>query len=111
MDPILLVVRRHYLLIIKTHPLVSGIRIKLGTQDCQGTPNLPAGKTIEIERGPRSTENIAFIFYFYFLKFYLLIFRERGREEEREGEKHQCVVVSHTAPTGGLARSPGMCPD
>ena len=26
--------------------------------------------------------------------FYLLIFRERGREGEREGKKHQCVVAS-----------------
>ena len=35
------------------------------------------------------------------------IFRERGREVEREGEKHQCVV----APTGDLAHIPGICPD
>ena len=34
-----------------------------------------------------------------------------GREEEREGEKHQCVVASHVPPTGDLARNPGMCPD
>ena len=47
-----------------------------------------------------------------FLKrFYLSVFRERGREGEREGEKHQCVVASHTFPTGGLARNPGMGPD
>ena len=42
---------------------------------------------------------------------YLFIFRERGREGGREGEKHQCVVASHTPPTGDLARNPGMCPD
>ena len=29
----------------------------------------------------------------YFKKRFLLIFRERGREGERKGEKHQCVVV------------------
>ena len=48
-----------------------------------------------------------------FLKkdFYLLIFRERGREGEREGEKHQCVVASHEPPTGDMAGNPGMCPD
>ena len=28
-----------------------------------------------------------------------------------EGEKHQCVVASHTLPTGDLAHNPGMCPD
>ena len=42
---------------------------------------------------------------------YLFIFRERGREGEREGEKHQRVVASHMPPTGDLARNPGMCPD
>ena len=42
---------------------------------------------------------------------FLFVFRERGREGEREGEKHQCVVVSRMPPTGDLARNPGMCPD
>ena len=41
----------------------------------------------------------------------LFIFRERGREEEREEEKYQCVVASHVAPTGDLARNPGRGPD
>ena len=40
-----------------------------------------------------------------------IIFLNRGREGEREGEKHQCVVASHTPPTGDLACNPGMCPD
>ena len=43
--------------------------------------------------------------------FYLLIFRERGREEEREGEKCQCVVASRAPPTGDLACNPSMRPD
>ena len=34
-----------------------------------------------------------------------------GREEEREGEKYQCVDDSCTPPTGGLACNPGLCPD
>ena len=34
-----------------------------------------------------------------------------GKEGEREGEKDQCVVASHTPPTGDLAHNPGMCPD
>ena len=38
----------------------------------------------------------------------VIIFRKWG---EREGEKHQCVVASPVAPTGDLARNPGMCPD
>ena len=32
-------------------------------------------------------------------------------EGEREGEKNQCVVASHVAPTGDLALNPGMCTD
>ena len=31
-------------------------------------------------------------------------------EEEREGEKHQCVITSHALPTGDLAHNPGMSP-
>ena len=40
---------------------------------------------------------------------YLLL--ERGKEGERKGEKHQCVVASHASPTGDLACNPGMCPN
>ena len=40
----------------------------------------------------------------------LFIFRQRGREGEREGEKHQCVVALCPAP-GNLAGNPGLCPD
>ena len=43
--------------------------------------------------------------------FKIFIFREKGREGEREGEKHQCVVASHVALTGNLARNLGICPD
>ena len=41
-----------------------------------------------------------------FLRFYLLIFREKGRKREREGEKHQCVVASHVP----FHRGPGPQP-
>ena len=53
----------------------------------------------ELNRAPESI--------FFFLRFYLLIFREQGRE----GEKHQCVVAPRTPPTGDLARNPGRSPD
>ena len=46
-----------------------------------------------------------------FKKDFIYLFLERGREGEREGEKHQCVVTSHMPPTGDLACNPGMCPD
>ena len=51
------------------------------------------------------------LFFSLFKRFYLFIFRERGREGEREGEKHQCVVASWAPPPGDLACNPGMCPD
>ena len=38
-------------------------------------------------------------------------FQERGREAEREGEKHQCVVVPCMPQIRYLAHNPGMCPD
>ena len=47
----------------------------------------------------------------FFLRFYLFIFRERGKEGRREEEKHQCVVASDMVPTGDQAHNPGMCPD
>ena len=43
-----------------------------------------------------------------FLRSYLLIFKERGREGEREGEKHQCVVASH-APSLGTWPTTQVC--
>ena len=43
----------------------------------------------------------------FFLRFYLFISRERGRE----GEKYQCMVTSGVVPTGDVAHNPGMCPD
>ena len=46
----------------------------------------------------------------FFKRFYLFIFREKGREGKREGEKHQCVVASYMPPTGDLAHNPGLCP-
>ena len=52
-----------------------------------------------------------FFVWFVFLIIYLFIFRQRGREGKKEGEKHQCVVASHKPPTGGLACNPGTCPD
>ena len=55
-------------------------------------------------------QNILF-FILFFKRFSLFSFRQRGREGEREGEKHQHVVGSYVPPTGDLACNPGMCPD
>ena len=44
-----------------------------------------------------------------FLKrFYLFVFRERGRKGERKGEKHEGVVASHAPHPAG---NPGRCPN
>ena len=42
---------------------------------------------------------------------FLFISTQRGREGEREVEKHQCVVASHRSLTRDLASNPGKCPD
>ena len=52
---------------------------------------------------PTTQKNATFLhftlFYLHFLKiFYLFIFRERRREGDTEGEKHQYVVASHIWP-------------
>ena len=51
-----------------------------------------------------------FYFIYLFKKSFIHLFLEKGSEKER-GEKHQCVVASHTPiPTpGDLASNPGMC--
>ena len=49
--------------------------------------------------------------FFKILFIYVFIFREKRKEGERKGEKHQCVIASHVAPIGDLAHNPGMCPD
>ena len=51
------------------------------------------------------------IFKCFYKRFHSFIFRERGREREREGEKHQCVVASSTPPTGDPVHNSGMCPN
>ena len=56
-------------------------------------------------------KTITFLKNTNFFLFYLFIFRERGREGEREGERHQCVVASRMSPTRDLACNPGMCSD
>ena len=47
----------------------------------------------------------------HFISFYFLLidFRERGREKEKEGEKHQSVA-SHRRPDQDQTHSPSQCP-
>ena len=48
---------------------------------------------------------------FLFLRFYLFIFRKRGREGEKEREIALCGCLLCAPPTGDLAHNPGMCPN
>ena len=54
---------------------------------------------------------IVILFLRLLKKFIYFIFRERGREGQRAGEKHQCAVATGAPPTGDLAHNPGVCPD
>ena len=51
------------------------------------------------------------LLFFFFFKILFLYFRQKGREGEREGEKHQCVVASCPPPMEDLVHNPGMCPN
>ena len=46
----------------------------------------------------------------YFLKDFIYLVLEEGREGEREGEKHHCVVASHTPSTGDPGPQPRHVP-
>ena len=101
------------------HPAGNTVLSGVRTLDCEVLCLLWS----QLVRHPPKAQDCGIIFYVYFLteshltffekkkRFYLFIFKERGREEEREGEKHQCVVASQAPPTGDLAHNPGMCPD
>ena len=41
----------------------------------------------------------------------IYLFLEKRKRRDWEGERHQCVVASHTPPTRDLACNLGMCPD
>ena len=50
-------------------------------------------------------------FGYFFLRFYLFIFRQRGSGIERQEEKHQLCGCTRAPSNGDLAHIPGMCPD
>ena len=60
------------------------------------------------ERGWKTNANVIVHknVIFIALKIWFIL-RERGKEEEREGQKHRCVVVFCVPHTGDRA----MCPD
>ena len=69
-----------------------------------------------VQQGSSPNYTLGHMGHFFFLRFHLFTFRERGSEGEREGEKHQCARETSIGclsciPTGDLAHNPGMCPD
>ena len=75
--------------------------------------------TSRVQEVCQNVENTAFPSSFSFFSFFkginfffkiLFIFRQRGREGEREGEKHQCVVASPMPLHCGPGPQPGTCP-
>ena len=50
----------------------------------------------------------------HFLKDFIYLFLERGKEREKEIEKHRCNIswLPLARPQlGNLVRNPGVCPD
>ena len=64
---------------------------------------------MEEDRRQCGTE-ISGIIFILFKRFYLFIFRQRGREGERGRETLMCGCLSST-PYWGPGPHPGMCPD
>ena len=85
---------------------------RVGPPGSSSPPSSPTPLSSGRNPSPSGWQIFILKFFLNFLKrFYLFIFRERGREGEREVEKHQCVVACHMAPSGDLACNPDMCPD
>ena len=64
----------------------------LESVSCRGGHNHPCLSGCQVICG------LTLNFIFIFLEEFIYLFLERGREAEREGEKHRCVVTSHTHP-------------
>ena len=90
----------------------------VGSIPCQGTNLKPRFQGWIPGPGSHSIFlsliDVSFLLFF-FLRFYLFIFRERGSDGEREGEKHWCMrdtLVSclSLTPKGGPGQQPGHVP-
>ena len=52
-----------------------------------------------------------FLYVFYFLKDFIYLFLERGKEREKERERNINVWLPRAPRTWDLACNPGTCPD
>ena len=55
-----------------------------------------------MKEGKKKKEKNKVTFLDFLKKILFIYFRQRGREGEREGEKHQCVVACLPPTTGDL---------
>ena len=92
-------------------PLVckAGLTPAPGSADTALAEQRPAMISMTLSCVPGNWTNSLHSFFF-FVRFYLSIARERRREGGKK-RKHICVVASHMPPTGDLAHNLGMCPD
>ena len=84
---------------------------RVGPPSSSSPPSSPTPLSSGRNPSPSGWQIFILKFFLNFLKrFYLFIFRERGREGEREVEKHQCVVASCAPPYWALGREPRYVP-
>ena len=75
---------------------------------CQGRLGLLKGQRCRLTLVKEIMEEWVNLFL---LKILVIYFYREEEEKKREGEKHHCVVASHTHATEDLAHNPGLCPD
>ena len=92
------------------------VKAKPKQENSVAKPSLKAGEMNHVPSSLFFPSHICFLLKTYI--FYLFIFRERGKEGEREGEKHWCVretlhrlVASCKPLTGDPAWNPGLGAD
>ena len=74
------------------------------------SPGVPLSPNLSVFPNQEALHTLSLCPCGYFLKrVFICLFLETGREGEREGKKHQCVVASCMPPTGDMALYPGMC--
>ena len=92
-----------------SHDVLEVAIVMFASSDVSGLicrrPHMPSFWQPKVSIKPSSNT----VFYF-FQKIFTYLFLDRGREGDREGEKHSSVA-SHTPPAGDLAWNTALCPD
>ena len=72
--------------------------------------NSPFDELVQMHKTEQFKSLSSYRTFLFFLDYLFIIFRERERAGEREGEKHQCVVASHMAPLGARPTTQACAP-